>query len=60
MATASEPSETRMTELERRLTERLEEIERAAAAGRLWELVSDVPSVDEQLQPFLDDSANRP
>jgi len=49
-----------MTELERRLTERLEEIERAAAAGRLWELVRDVPSIDEQLRPFLDDSGPRP
>ncbi len=43
----------RITEAESRIEARLKEIDRAKADGRLAELVKDVPSVREQLEPFL-------
>jgi len=45
---------------QRRIAARLEELERAAAEGRLLEAVKDVPSIEDQLRPFLDGSSSEP
>lgn len=45
--------ELRALAFERRLAARLAEVERAHAEGRLFELVKDVPSVDDQLREFI-------
>lgn len=39
--------------LEERLAARLAEIEKAAAEGRLSELLRDLPGVDDQLRPYI-------
>jgi hypothetical protein len=41
-------------EAERRLAARLDEIEHAVVEGRLLQLAEQVPTVDEQLRPYLD------
>jgi len=46
--------ELRADAAERRLAARLVEVEAAAAAGRLLELVKDVPPVHDQLREFID------
>ena len=47
----------RAAEAESRLAARLEEIEVALSEGRLSDLVKDVPTIDEQLRPYLNGSA---
>jgi hypothetical protein len=57
MATVPEASDSPAAEAERRLAARLDEVEHAVAEGRLVELAKEVPTVDEQLRPYLNESS---
>jgi hypothetical protein len=57
MATVPEPSDSPAAEAERRLAARLDEVEQAVAQGRLGELAKQVPTVDEQLRLYVNESS---
>ena len=47
-----------IADAEKRISDRVAELDQAAADGQLWEAIKDVPPIREQIKPTVNHSAS--